>query len=59
MRRAGPETIQQHNTALLAKLATGRLLGARKLRVDNTVVEADTDYPHRCRPTGACDQEAG
>jgi transposase, IS5 family len=43
--RAGPEPIAQLNAALLAKLAADRLLRARKLRVDTTVVEADIDYP--------------
>jgi transposase, IS5 family len=43
--RAGPETIEQLNAALLHKLAAGKLLRARKLRVDTTVVEADIDYP--------------
>ena len=45
VRRAGPEAIQQLNSALLHKLAAGKLLRARKLRVDTTVVEADIDYP--------------
>jgi transposase, IS5 family len=45
VRRAGPEVIEQLNTALVAKLAQGKLLRARKLRVDTTVVEADIDYP--------------
>jgi IS5 family transposase len=43
--RAGPEVIEQLNAALVAKLAAGKLLRARKLRVDTTVVEADIDYP--------------
>jgi IS5 family transposase len=43
--RAGPETIEQLNAALVAKLASGKLLRGRKLRVDTTVVEADIDYP--------------
>jgi IS5 family transposase len=43
--RVGPETIEQLNAALVAKLAQGKLLRARKLRVDTTVVEADIDYP--------------
>ena len=43
--RAGPQVIDQLNHALLAKLAAGKLLRARKLRVDTTVVEADIDYP--------------
>jgi transposase, IS5 family len=43
--RAGPEVIAQLNRALLDKLAADRLLRARKLRVDTTVVEADIDYP--------------
>src|SRR5215216_461877 len=43
--RAGPEVIEELNAALLAKLAAGKLLRARKLRVDTTVVEADIDYP--------------
>jgi hypothetical protein len=41
--RAGPETIEQLNAALVAKLAQGKLLGARKLRVETTVVAADID----------------
>jgi transposase, IS5 family len=45
VRRAGPEVIDELNAALLAKLAAGKLLRARKLRVDTTVVEADIDYP--------------
>jgi IS5 family transposase len=43
--RAGPEVIEQLNAALVAKLAQGKLLRARRLRVDTTVVEADIDYP--------------
>jgi IS5 family transposase len=43
--RAGPETIEQLNAALVAKLAQDKLLRGRKLRVDTTVVEADIDYP--------------
>ena len=45
VRRAGPEVIDELNAALLAKLADGKLLRARKLRVDTTVVEADINYP--------------
>jgi transposase, IS5 family len=45
VRRAGPEVIQELNAALVAKLAAGKLLRARKLRVDTKVVEADIDYP--------------
>jgi IS5 family transposase len=45
VRRAGPEVIEQLNAALVAKLARDKLLRARKLRVDTTVVEADIDYP--------------
>ncbi len=45
VRRAGPEVIQELNAALLGKLAAGKLLRGRKLRVDTTVVEADIDYP--------------
>jgi transposase, IS5 family len=45
VRRAGPGVIAQLNAALLAKLAAERLLRARKLRIDTTVVEADIDYP--------------
>jgi IS5 family transposase len=45
VRRAGLETIAQLNAALVEKLAQGKLLRARKLRVDTTVVEADIDYP--------------
>ena len=45
VRRAGPEVIEQLNAALVDKLAQDKLLRARKLRVDTTVVEADIDYP--------------
>jgi IS5 family transposase len=45
VRRAGPEGIGQLNRALMAKLVADKLLRARKLRVDTTVVEADIDYP--------------
>jgi IS5 family transposase len=45
VRRAGPEAIDELNAALVIKLAQGKLLRARKLRVDTTVVEADIDYP--------------
>jgi transposase, IS5 family len=45
VRRAGPEVIEQLNAALLGKLAAGKLLRGRKLRVDTTVVEADIDHP--------------
>ena len=45
VRRAGPEVIQELNAALVEKLADDKLLRARKLRVDTTVVEADIDYP--------------
>jgi IS5 family transposase len=45
VRRAGPEVIDELNAVLLAKLAQGKLLRGRKLRVDTTVVEADIDYP--------------
>jgi IS5 family transposase len=45
VRRGGPEVTGQLNTALLAKLAGDKLLRARKLRIDTTVVEADIDYP--------------
>ena len=43
--RAGPETLDQLNQALLAKLVGDKLLRARKLRVDTTVIEADIDHP--------------
>jgi IS5 family transposase len=43
--RAGPEVIEELNATLVAKLAQGKLLRGRKLRVDTTVVEADIDYP--------------
>jgi IS5 family transposase len=43
--RAGPDVIEQLNTALLAKLAADKLLRSRKLRIDATVVEADIDDP--------------
>jgi transposase, IS5 family len=45
VRRAGPEVIEELNAALLGKLREDKLLRARKLRVDTTVVEADIDYP--------------
>jgi transposase, IS5 family len=45
VRRAGPEVVEELNAALVAKLAQSKLLRARKLRVDTTVVEADVDYP--------------
>jgi transposase, IS5 family len=45
VRRAGPNTVGQLNSALLGKLRQDKLLRARKLRVDTTVVEADIDYP--------------
>jgi transposase, IS5 family len=45
VRRAGPESIAQLNSALLDKLAQDKLLRGRKLRADTTVVEADIDYP--------------
>jgi IS5 family transposase len=45
VRRAGPQTIEQLNRALLDKLAHDKLLRGRKLRIDTTVVAADIDYP--------------
>jgi IS5 family transposase len=45
VRRAGPEVIAQLNTALVGKLAEGKLLRGRKLGIDTTVVEADIDDP--------------
>ncbi len=45
MRRCGTAAAEQLNTALLGKLATDKLLRARKLRVDTTIVEADIDFP--------------
>ena len=45
VRRAGPNTVEQLNNALLGKLREDKLLRVRKLRVDTTVVEADIDYP--------------
>jgi transposase, IS5 family len=45
VRRAGPNTIEQLNSALLGKLREDKLLRGRKLRVDTTVVEADIDHP--------------
>jgi transposase, IS5 family len=45
VRRAGPEVVDELNAAPLGKLASGKLLRARKLRVDTTVVEADIDDP--------------
>jgi hypothetical protein len=50
VRRAGPEVIEQLNAALLAKLAAGKLLRGRKLRVDTTVVEPISTT----RPTPIC-----
>jgi IS5 family transposase len=50
LRRAGPEVVNELNIALLHKLASDKLLQARNLRVDTTVVEADVDY----RPTPTC-----
>ena len=43
--RAGPNTVEQLNNALLGKLREDKLLRVRKLRVDTTVVEADIDHP--------------
>jgi hypothetical protein len=45
VRRAGPEVVEELNAALRHRLAAGKLLRARKLRVDTTVVEADIDDP--------------
>jgi IS5 family transposase len=45
VRRAGPQVIEQLNTALLGKLAERKVLRGRKLRIDTTVVEADIDHP--------------
>jgi transposase, IS5 family len=45
VRRTGPDVVEQLNAALVAKLTADKLLRARKLRVDTTVVEADIDYP--------------
>jgi transposase, IS5 family len=45
VRRAGPQVVEELNAALLAKLTADKLLRARKVRVDTTVVEADVDYP--------------
>jgi IS5 family transposase len=45
VRRAGPNTVEQLNSALLGKLREDKLLRVRKLRVDTTVVEADIDHP--------------
>jgi hypothetical protein len=50
VRRAGPNTVGQLNSALLGKLREDKLLRVRKLRVDTTVVEADIDHP----PTPTC-----
>jgi IS5 family transposase len=43
--RAGPQVLDQLNAALLAKLASGKVLRCRKLRVDTTVIAADIDHP--------------
>jgi transposase, IS5 family len=45
VRRCGPGVVDQLNGALVGKLAADKLLRARKLRIDTTVVEADIDYP--------------
>jgi hypothetical protein len=50
VRRAGPETIGQLNAALVAKLAQGKLLRARKLRMDTTVVRLTSTI----RPMPTC-----
>ena len=42
--------IEELNAALVAKLAQGKLLRARKLRVDTTVVEPTSTT----RPTPTC-----
>jgi transposase, IS5 family len=43
--RAGPQVLGELNAALLAKLAAGKLLRCRKLRIDTTVIAADIDHP--------------
>jgi IS5 family transposase len=43
--RCGPGVVGQLNQVLVAKLCDDKLLRARKLRVDTTVVEADIDHP--------------
>ena len=43
--RCGPGVVYQLNQALLGKLCDDKLLRARKLRIDTTVVEADIDHP--------------
>jgi transposase, IS5 family len=43
--RAGPQVLDELNAALLHKLAAGKLLRCRKLRVDTTVIAADIDHP--------------
>jgi IS5 family transposase len=50
--RAGPATIAQLNTVLLGKLAERKLLRARKLRADTTVVEP-TRSPRACYASSA------
>lgn len=45
VRGAGPQMFEQLNTALVGKLSEDRLLRARKLGIDTTVVEADIDHP--------------
>jgi IS5 family transposase len=45
VRRAGPEVFEHLNAALVGKLTDDRLLRARTLRIDTTVVEADIDHP--------------
>jgi IS5 family transposase len=45
VRRCGPAAVDQLNAALLGKLAGDKLLRARKVRIDTTIVEADIDFP--------------
>jgi IS5 family transposase len=59
VRRCGPAAVDQLNAALLGKLAGDKLLRARKVRIDTTIVEADIDFPtdadlleHAIRTTG-------
>jgi hypothetical protein len=53
-----PQAIEQLNHLLLAKLAADKLLRARKLRIDTTVVEADIDSATGPDPPAAGRQPA-
>ncbi len=44
-KRYGSEIIHELNDNLIMKLRTGKVIKARRLRVDTTVVEANIEYP--------------